>query len=170
VQADGGNKLFLATLARRANRGEDPATGRVQLLVARAGGAQGELVDAVAEKGRVRVAVDEARDRAETGAVDLLDFTVELVCRELSHRSRGGHGAALAEHEGVLDELKVPQSRPAHGRARCSRSRHELREIADEQPGAAGRPVTHGRGEGGSGTRSPCSSAASSASSYPASA
>src|SRR4051812_19240336 len=79
VPAHGGDELSLAALARRANGGQDPATRRVQLLVARATGAQRELLDAVAEKGRVGVAVDQARDRAEARAVELLDLVVEAV-------------------------------------------------------------------------------------------
>ena len=62
---------------RRRDGREDAAAGGVQLLVARAGRAQRELLDAVAGERRVRVAVDEARDGAEAAAVELLDLAVE---------------------------------------------------------------------------------------------
>jgi hypothetical protein len=59
------------------------------------------------------VAVDEARDRAEAGTVQLLDVTVKPLRGELAHRPGGRHRAALAEHEGVLDELELMQRRTA---------------------------------------------------------
>ena len=54
-----------------------PPPGRVQLLVARAHRAQLELLDAVAGEARMRMAVDEPRQSAETPAVELFDFAVE---------------------------------------------------------------------------------------------
>ena len=63
--------------ARRPDGREDAAACRVQLLVARAARAQGELLDAVAAERGMRVAVDEPRQRAETAAVELLDVAVE---------------------------------------------------------------------------------------------
>src|SRR4029077_380039 len=109
VAAHGDGELSVGAVTGRPNRGKNSAPGRVQLLVARATGAQGELLDAVAEKGRMRVAVDEARDRAKAGAVELLDLSVD---GEVAHWPGGRHGAALAEHEGVLDHLELPQGSP----------------------------------------------------------
>ena len=68
VALDGLAQPLLPRLARRAHGREDPAAGRVQLLVARAAGAKRELLDAVAAERRMRVAVDEAGDRAEPTA------------------------------------------------------------------------------------------------------
>jgi hypothetical protein len=67
------NKRVGAGLACGANARHDPAAGGVQLLVARARGAQRELPDAVAREARMRVAVHEAGDGAQTPAVELLD-------------------------------------------------------------------------------------------------
>ena len=63
--------------ARRADGREDAAACCVQLLVARAAGAQRELADAVTAERRMRVAVDEPGHRAQPGAVELLDVAVE---------------------------------------------------------------------------------------------
>src|SRR5262249_24586028 len=68
---------------RRADGGEDAASGSVQLLVVRAACAERELVHTVATERRMRVAVDEARNRAQPAAVDLEDIAVEG--REISH-------------------------------------------------------------------------------------
>src|SRR5207248_10387901 len=62
---------------RCPHRRQDPAAGRVQLLVRGARGAKRELLDAVAREARVRVAIDEAGDRAEAAPVDLLEVALE---------------------------------------------------------------------------------------------
>ena len=96
---------------------EDAAARRVQLLVARAARAQRELLDAVAAEGRVRVAVDEARDRAEPAAVELLDVAVER--RQLAHRAHRLDRPAVAEDVRVLDRVDLRASaRPRSGASR----------------------------------------------------
>ena len=92
----------------RSDGREDAEACRVQLLVARAGRAARELLDAVAAEGRVRVAVDEARNGAQTAAVELLDVAVE--CRQLRHRAHRCDRRAVAEHVRALDELSLAQS------------------------------------------------------------
>ena len=81
----------------------------MQLLVARAGCAPRELLDAVAAKGRMRVTVDEAGDGAETATVELLDVPVER--RQLRHRAHCRDHPAVAEHVCALDELPLAQAR-----------------------------------------------------------
>jgi hypothetical protein len=49
----------------------------VNLLVRRARGPQLELVDPIADEARVRVAIDEAGDRAAAPAVELLRLAAE---------------------------------------------------------------------------------------------
>src|SRR5438128_841650 len=60
VSAHRRAEAVLAGFSGRPEGGEDPAAGRMQLLVARAPGAERELVDAVAREAGMRVAVDEA--------------------------------------------------------------------------------------------------------------
>ena len=80
------------------------------------------------------MAVDEPRDRAEPAAVDLLDVAVEP-SGELAHAARRPRSSALAEDERVLDDVDLAERRAAQGRL-VPRRRHELREVADEQPRA----------------------------------
>ena len=65
------HQLVRRRRTRGSDRGHDPAAFRVELLVRCAACPQGELVDAVAGEARVRVAVDEPRDRAEPAPVEL---------------------------------------------------------------------------------------------------
>ena len=83
VPLDAVAQAVLAERARRADGREDAAARGVQLLVARAGGAKRELLDPVAAQRRMRVTVDEARDRAEAATVELLDVAVER--RQVAH-------------------------------------------------------------------------------------
>ena len=105
VPLDGRTQVVGTAGARRPHRREDPPARGVQLLVARAAGSQRELLDAVAEKARVRVAVDEPGDRAQSAAVELLDVAVEGEPRELVHRSGHGDPPPLAEDECLFDDL-----------------------------------------------------------------
>ena len=99
----------------------------MQLLVARAAGAQRELVDAVAAERRVRVAVDEPRDRAEPAAVDLVDVAVER--RQVAHPPHRLDRVAVAEDVRVLEHLDLAERGPRSGASRpagvasCARSR-----------------------------------------------
>ncbi len=157
----GGAETVLSHGARGPNGREDPAAGGVKLLVARAPGAQRELLDAVAAEGHVRVAVDEAGDRAAPAAVELLDIASDRL--ELTHSSDGDDRLAFAQHVGVLEHFDVAEGTTAAGRAPGSR-RRELREVADEQPRRRGRRLAHS-GCRTIGSCRPCSAAASSASS-----
>jgi len=159
VTLDRGAQSVLACPACRPDGREDAAAAGVQLFVAGAAGAERELVDAVAAEGRVRVAVDEARDRAEPAAVHLDDLARDG--GEVAHAPHRLDRLAAAEHVRVLDQLDLAERGPAQRRDTSRRCR-ELREIADQQPrGHASR--------GADGIFSPPRSAASSASPYPAS-
>ncbi len=80
----------------------------MQFLVARAGRAARELLDAVAAERRVRVAVDEARDGAQAAAVELFDVTIER--GQVRHRAHSLDRLAVAEHVRPLDELPLAQA------------------------------------------------------------
>ena len=128
----------------------------MQLLVARAAGAQRELVHAVTREARMGMAVDEARDRAQAACVELIDLALDL--REITHPSDAGNGSVLAEDIGILDHVDLPQVRAAQRTVATGRSR-DLNEIADQQ---AARPAvtTHSSDARGCiGTSSPCCSA-----------
>ena len=117
-----------ARVARTVERIPPPAAWSSSYVAPR--GAQRELLDAVAREARVRVAVDEARDRAEAAPVELLDVAVERA--EVAHPPGRRDPPVLAEDVGVLDDLDLAERRAAE---RCSRARRggELREVADEQ-------------------------------------
>src|SRR5215468_8146744 len=99
----------------------------MQLLVACAAGPQRELVDAVAAERGVRVAVDEAWDRAQPAAVDFDDVVVER--RKRAHPPDGRDRVALAEDEGILDCTDFAERRPTERGARPG-GRRKLREVA----------------------------------------
>ena len=143
VPLDGRAQAVLARRARRANGREDAAACRVQLLVARAARAQRELVDAVAAERRVRVAVDEARDRAAPASVELDDVAVERRAGRASARPprscRRRRGRTRPRSRST-----APRLGPRSGAA-PARRRRELREVADQQPGGASRVVRRGR-------------------------
>ena len=113
-----------------ANGREDAAAGGMQLLIRGAGRAQRELFDAVAAERRVRMAVDESRNRAEAAAVDLLHIAVER--RQVAHAAGCRDQPVLAEHVGVLDDRDRPEPGPARGRA-ARRRRRELLEVAHQE-------------------------------------
>jgi hypothetical protein len=122
---------FAPGLPSGANRREDAASGSVELLVARPGGTQRELLDAIAAKACMRVTVDQPGDRGQAPPVQHVDVAAEL--RELSHLPDRGDQAVLAEHERVLQNVDVPKGPSAQRRMRA-RGRRELRDVADEQP------------------------------------
>ena len=140
VAGDGLTQAALAGGARGRHRREDPASCRVQLLVRRAGGTERELLDPVAGKARVRVAVDEARDRAAPPPVDLLHVAVDRL--EVAHAPDRHDLRPLAEDERVLDDRDLAEECSAQRRCVAGR-RHELPDVADEQaahaPGSIGR-------------------------------
>ena len=141
---------------------EDPPAGRVELLVGGTGGAQLELVDAIACEASVCVAVDQPRYGTEATSVELLEL-LELaagfakLCTKLAHRTEGSDASAFAQDVCVANDFDgrerlAPKRRLAPGRS-C-----QLREIADEQAPTA-YAVTHSAGWGGIGGSSPWSAA-----------
>jgi hypothetical protein len=161
VALDGSAEILGGAGACGADGREDPAARRVQLLVARAAGPQGELLHAVAEEARMGVAVDEPGDRAAASPVELLDVAAELEPAELAHAPRRCDPARVAEHEGVLEHLHVSKRAATDRRLGVRRRGRELREVADEEPVRSRLAGRHSR----AGSRRPCSSAAASASS-----
>ena len=144
VPLDRCAQAVLAGRPRRADGREDAAAGGVQLLVARAAGAERELVHAVAAERGVRVAVDEARDRAQAAAVELDDVAVER--RQVAHPPDRLDRVAGAEDERVLEHLDLAERRAAErriGSARASRAargrgRAAARGRVTRRPGAGG--------------------------------
>ncbi len=140
VAGDGLTQSALAGGAGGRHRREDPASRCVQLLVRRARGAKRELLDPVARKARVRVAIDEAGDRAASPPVDFDDVAVDRL--EIAHASDRHDLRALAEDERVLDDRDLAEKCSAQRRCVAGR-RHELTDVADEQaahaPGSIGR-------------------------------
>ena len=130
VTAKGIPQALFAGGAGGTDSREDPATRGVELLVARPARAERELVHAVAAEARVRVAIDEAGDRAPPAAVDFHHVAVER--RELTHPPHCGDRSALAEDVRVLDDVDAAEVRAAQRRVRSSR-RRQLGQIADEQ-------------------------------------
>src|ERR1700693_2672652 len=140
---------------------EDAAAGSVELLVARALRAKLELVHAVARKTRMRVAIDEPGHSTDDSAVELLDLSVERL--ELAHPADGRDPPRFTEEIRVLHDLDVAERLSAQRRVAPGR-RHELREIADEEPHWLARRA-HSAAGGGIGGSRPCCAAASTASS-----
>ena len=136
----------------------------MQLLIARAVGAQRELLDAIAAPRGVCVTVDETGDRAEPAPVDLLDVAAERP--EVAHAPRGLDPLAVAEDVRILEDEHVAEGAPAPRSRHAGRSRRcGLGEVADEQA----RQRAPYSADGGSGRSRPCSPAAAIASTYPAS-
>ena len=127
-------------------------------MTPRSAGSQGELVHAVSREGRMRVAVDKARNRTQATAVQLEDVAVERL--EFAHRADRDDQAVFAEHVRPLDERDLAQSTMAQWRF-APGGRDDLGQIANQQ-------LRHGAQAllGGSrlGRSNPCSRAASSAS------
>ena len=120
--------------AGRPRRREDAAAGRQELLVGRADGAESELLDAVARERRMRVAVDEAGNRRQARAVELLDVGA-VHGREVAHRTHCSDRAVrVDEHVATLDDLDLAERR-APQRTFLSTMGDDLREVADQQPG-----------------------------------
>src|SRR5204862_2314251 len=117
------------------------------------------LPHAIARETRVRVTVDEARDRTQPATVHLFDVAVERI--EVAHAADRGDGVSVAEHIRVLKDLGLSERAAAERGASARRSR-ELSEVADEHAGLTARGA-HSRSDGGSGTSSPCSCAAATA-------
>jgi hypothetical protein len=160
VAAHDAFELGLARSTGRADGREDPAARGVQLLVRRAGRTERELLDTVAREARVRVAVDEAGDRAATAPVDLDDVAVQR--SEVGHAAHGDDVLVVAEDERMLEDVDRREVGASQRRGPTCRS-DELLEVADqESPRRAIRhPLPERPGIGGS---SPCSAAASAAS------
>ena len=154
------DQLVAGRGARRANGGHDPAARGVQLLVRGAPRAQRELLDAVAEKARVRVAVDEPGDRAESASVELLDVAVER--RQVAHAADRLDRAAGTEDVRVRQHVDLAERGSAQWGLGAGR-RRELREVADEQAAGVARGA-HSSLAGGIGASRPCASAAAAAS------
>lgn len=112
---------------RGSRRREDASAGREKLVVRGASGAQRELVDAVAGKRRVRVAVDETGDRTEATAVEFFPRTGQRT--EGGHRPHGHDAIAVKEDIRILDDLDAAEVLPRSGACpvigvtTCARSR-----------------------------------------------
>src|SRR3954451_22980089 len=104
-------QLVLARRPRRLHRRQDPATRGMELLVARSRGTQRELLYAVSDKARVRVAVDEPRNRAEAPSVDLGEVARRRL--EVAHLAGCDDAPSLTQDEGLLDNLNVTKRRAA---------------------------------------------------------
>ena len=111
---------------RRAHRREDAAARRVQLLVARTRRPQRELLDAVAAERRMRVAVDETRNRAQAAPVELLDVAVASAGRSRI-RPTASITAAVAEDERVLDHVDAAERGTAQRRGAVPRASRAAR-------------------------------------------
>jgi len=132
----------------------------MELLVRRAGRALCELLHPVTREARVRVAVDEPRDRAETAAVDLLDLSSEG--RQVTHTADSLDRLTRTEDVRMLDHVHLAE-RAAAQRRRSARGTRNLGEVADEEAALAARGA-HSWSRCGIGASRPCDSAAVSAS------
>ena len=103
----------------------------MKLLVGGPGRAQRELLDAVSAPRRMRVAVDEARDRAQPPPVDLLHVAVER--SEVTHSPDRLDPALGAEDVRVLEHRDSAEIGAAP-RSRTGCRRRDFNEVADEQP------------------------------------
>jgi len=127
-------------------------------------------LDAVAREAGMRVAVHEPRDRRQAAAIHLED--VVRYCFEVGHPPACDHRAVLAEQERTFYDLDLAKLLTPQRRLPACR-RRELRQVPDEQAGGLApslAPGRHAPAGGGIGSSKPPRSAASSASSYPASA
>ena len=129
VQRERVCEALLTRRTRRPDRGQDPASGRMQLLVGGAARTKLELLGPGAREDRVRVAVDEPGDGSAAAPVQLLDVAVERI--EVAHAADSGDPPVLAEDERVLDDVDGPHCLPpADRRLRPCRG-DGLREVAD---------------------------------------
>ena len=150
----GLRKRRVARSPRRCDGRQDAAASRMQLLIARAAGAQRELVHPIPGKRGMRVAVDEPWHRAEASAVNLLDLDLGAKPK-IAHTPDSLDPGSLAEHVRVLQHVKVAQVAAAQ-RSTTDRRRDELAKVADEQAPQAQPQL---------GRSSPCAAAAARASS-----
>ena len=132
MQPDAIEERVLVECTRRADRREDPAARRVQLLVRRAGRAQRELLDPVAAERGMRVTVDEARHGAEPAAVELLDLVRQG--RQVAHPADRLDAPGAAEQIRVVDHVDVGERTPTQRQDALHRGR-ELREPANQEVG-----------------------------------
>ncbi len=124
-----------AECPRRGDGREDAAARGMELLVARADCPQRELLDPVAAPRRVGVTVDQARDRAQAGAVELLDpVQVADGLRELAHPPDRLDPPAVAEDECIVQHLDGRKLAPAARQRAIPGRRGELGEPTDEEP------------------------------------
>ena len=142
------------------NRCHDAAARSVQVLVRRSGGAQGELVDAIAGEASVRVAVHEPGDRTAATPVKLLDVAFDGP--EVAHAPNRLDRVAVTEDVRVVEHVGRSELGATQRRLR-SRRAGQLGEVADEQAARAAREA-HSVVDGGIGASSPCASAAAIAS------
>ena len=154
-------KPVLAGRSSRLDGRQDSAARRMQLLVARSARAQLELDGTVARETRVRMAVDEPGERAQPPPVELLDVPFEHT--EVGHPPHFGDAALLAEDERAFEDVD-PSEIGAAKRRRGARRRHDLVEVADEQPRRRSAELTR-RALEASAARGPARTAASAASS-----
>src|SRR6476620_4225445 len=157
---------ILAGCAGRLDGGQDAATRCVQLLVARAARAQFELTGTAPCEARMRVTVDEPRKRAQAASIELLDVSAERT--EVGHAPHLDDPSVLAQDVCVFHDLDASKIGAPQRRLR-SRGRDCLHKVANEQARRSGRRA-HSPRTGGIGSSRPCSAAASTAPSYPASA
>src|SRR5919198_1352407 len=97
------------------HRRENAAARSRELLVTGTAGPQLELVHPIAREARMRVTVDQPRQRAEASPVELLDLTVERL--ELSHAAEGGDSPVLAEDVRILEHVDSSKRLAAKWRA-----------------------------------------------------
>src|SRR5215213_6277906 len=100
----------------------------MKLFVGRATRAEVELVHPVSGEARVRMAIDEPRDRAETAGVELRDVLAEL--RHIGHRPDLDDPPLLAENVRVSGDAHLPESWPAQG-SFASPRRDGLRQVTN---------------------------------------
>ena len=148
-----------AGLARRADGREDPAAGFVQLLVARTRGPERELLDSVADERGMRVAVDEAGDRAQPASVELDDVVADL--GHVGHAPDRGDAVVRTEDERVVEPIEIGERAATEGRV-PPRRRDDLAEVADQQPAHAASVLRLARRSAGRGRDSAAATIASS--------
>ena len=158
VTLHSGPQAGLVERSRRSDRRQDAAARRMQLLVARASGAESELLDPVAAEAGVGVAVDQPGQRAAAPSVDLDEVALEWL--QVAHAADGRDRVAVDEHVRLLQQLDLSERASAQWRCPAGRA-DELREIADEQPrhaalrdrpGAQREPPSAGTGREGAET------------------
>ena len=130
VPLDAREQLGLAERTGRGDGREDAASSSVQLLVARAGCTEGELLRPVAAERGMRVAVDQPGDCARPAPVELLELALRHL--EVTHAPDRLDRRPVAEHVGVLDHLDRAEVGGPRRQGAGVR-RRDLGEIADEQ-------------------------------------